>query len=137
MTTDQPETLSVPKAQFIRHVVALAREGPIEWHCNDDVQEDLDYTDVFRPSNLLHAENHEECYVLFFETTGSVSERVARATHWQPAEYETHEVPIHGEVTMAWPDDEYQLPETTARIEQVDYPTEPPAPDVHAHKYDL
>lgn len=127
---DETPTLAVPKAQFINHVCALAREGEIRDERSEQVREKQRAYEVVHPRNVVEVDATDDEEVrLFLKTNSTESERVARATHWQPAEYKNHDVTVFGTVTMEWPEDEPRLPETTVLLEQEGGKPTPPDPE--------
>jgi hypothetical protein len=133
---DSKQSLDVPEAQFVQHVIELAHDGDVHFNVNDEVREKISLRDVLNTSNHIHTNITEDRVELGFETTSSVSERTARRTHNHPAEYEHHDVTVHGMVVMEWSDGKLPLPDVF--IEQAEYPTDPtPNVDVNAHRYDL
>jgi len=119
-------TIEIPQAQFAQHIIDLAREGPVQWHVNEEIREDTGFRDVFNTDTYFNHTVDEDTVELHFETTGTVSEQVARRTRSHPAEYEHHDVTIHGTIVMPWTNE--QLPETETYVEQEGRPTEPPNP---------
>jgi len=127
--SDDIDTTDVPTAQFAQHVLTLAAEGDVKWQVSDEVKDKLNYSDVFRAKHVENIETTEEHVEIYCSLSSSVSEKVARASRWQPAEYANHDVTIYVTVTMDWPDDQYQLPRTEAFVGQGEYPTAPPEPE--------
>jgi len=129
-------TIEIPQAQFAQHIIDLAREGDVDYNVADEVREKIDLRDVFNTSNHIHTNIDKDGVELGFETTSSVSERVARKTHHHPAEYENHDVTIHGTISMEWTDGALPLPVSV--ITQEEWPTDDtPHIDLEAHRYDL
>lgn len=123
------ETIDIPIVRFANELIPQARETPVEYFTSDEIQEKVGFRDVFTASNVEGHNVSDDHIEMWFETTSTVSERVARKTHHHPAEYKNHEVTVFG--TLIWeftPDD--QLPVIHAEIGQDEYPLEPPAPDV-------
>ncbi len=129
------QTIEIPQAQFVQHLIDVAREGPVEWNVADEVREDTGFRDVFNTETFFNKKVTAEYVELWFETTGTVTEQVARRTHHHPAEYENHDVTIHGSIRMPWTTE--RLPQMETYVEQEEHPTEPPTVDVDAYRYDL
>jgi len=127
----------VPTEQFARHILPLCLEGEILWEVDDEVKDDISYNDLADPSNLEDVVITDDEVRLFGTVSTSVSEKVASSTRWEPAEYKNHDVTVLYTATMPWPTEDYQMPTGDVLVEQDSYPTAPPSPDVHEHKYDL
>jgi hypothetical protein len=126
------ETVEVPSDGFLRHVLPLLIEGDVRWEVSEEVREDISYEELADPSNVVDVRVDEDRLFVVSEFDGTVSEQVARATHWQPAEYAHHDVTVLLEATMPWPDEDdgYVLPsEGHVLVHQEEYPTEPPVPE--------
>lgn len=113
------DTITLPRAQFIEHIQALAMESEWYWHTSDEVKEKVSATDILRVNNCDHIDVNEQRVELGYRTTTTESEKVARRTHWQPAEYKNHDVDVFARVIMEWPDDQYDI-ESTAPIVEVE-----------------
>ena len=120
----------IPEQMLYNLVVPYALEDSnIEWHTDDEVREDMTAHDLCSYSNLEKIDQREDGEIQFwFEDSATVSERVARKTHWHPAEYKNHDVTIHATVSVKVTDDLYD--ESVIWIEQETFPTEPPSPDI-------
>jgi len=137
-----PDELTVPTAQFCNHLLTLILEGDGDWHCSDEVSETVSYRDLANTANVESVDVDENEVTIFSTLQRTVSEKVTRATHnpprkAHPAEYRNHDVGVHFEGRLEWSGEEYALPVTSFIVEQTEYPTEPPAPDVDAYRYDL
>jgi len=127
MTDD--DTIEIPVEAFANELIPQAREAPTDYHTSDEIREKVGFDDVFTASNVVGHNVADDHIEMWFETTSSVSERVARSTRHHPAEYKRHDVTTHG--TLIWEfTDRFKLPRVFAEIGQEEYPLDPPAPDI-------
>lgn len=93
------ETIEVPTDVLFDHAMTLAMEdtGTYNSFVDDEVEFALSSITSFDECDTTW-EDGTFTIVFQCEAEGSVSKRVARATRWNPAEYETESVPIHVEL---------------------------------------
>jgi len=127
MTDD--ETIDLPVASLLNELIPLAREWPTEYYTSDEIQQKVGFRDVFTSSNYVGHNVADDHIEVWFETTSTVSERVARKTHHHPAEYKNHDVTVHG--TLIWElTDDRTLPKAHTEIGQAEHPLDPPSPNI-------
>jgi len=83
-------------------LVNLAREGNgLDVSVDDDVEIDWSDWSIEEVDMGVTNNSDNEPYIeVHFTQQSSQSERVARATHWQPAEYTNHDVELIGTVRL-------------------------------------
>lgn len=144
--TDTATIDDVPQAQLAKHAMRQAYEAPSEY-VYDGVDSNVDNWSLYDAHNhIVHVDSvisdslrrgpfteidtDESLWglVVGAELTGTVSERVSRATRWNPAEYRNHDVPIF--VEAAWfPRPDQLAPFTALHIEQAGDPLGTPDPE--------
>ena len=150
MSDNDTPTVELPEEQFVKWIIEQGKEaGHYEKDLTEEVADDVGFDDLFTYGNFFHKTINDRQIRLAFQTSSTVSERVARSTHWQPAEYKNHEVTVFGEIMIEWNSDgresEQQIHcndgcETAdadpmeilcprVLMEQESYPTEPTVPE--------
>ena len=131
MSDNDTPTIELPEEQLINWIIVQAKEaGHYEKGLTEEVADKVGFDDLFTYGNFFHKTINDRQIRLAFQTSSTVSERVARSTHWQPAEYKNHDVTVYGEITIQWESsDPMQMLCPRVLMEQESYPTEPTVPE--------
>lgn len=124
----------IPTDVLVQHAKALALEtGEVDAlvpdDCDDWSIQDMDVHNVgVSEDGVVHVHG---------TSVGTVSERTAKATRWQPAEYENHEIPVEISIELDMTGHS-GLGTAYVHAEAAGSdPRKPPEPDINAHRYDL
>jgi len=117
--TDDQETVELPTEPLAQHVLQQAIEG---WHSLDggghvSIDDGVDYELFDATDNVEHVDAHDGGVHVHATITGTVSEKVARATRTNPPAYESHDIEIR--VVAEWHPTNQLAPETYLLVEQV------------------
>ena len=99
MNAETIETTDIPKEVLGEYAREMAIcDGEVRIHAPEYV--DIDKLDIIKEASLEDTEWEDGDLHVWFETETRIQERVARKTHWQPAEYKNHYVDTF--VSIVW-----------------------------------